>query len=87
MASRFSHPFLFGLLFAALVLIAGTRTVAGTRTLAGTADVAGTADKGPLLFCFELCYPGCHDECLKRGYKEGFCFQENADYSCCCRGK
>ncbi|QCE11643.1 hypothetical protein DEO72_LG10g2878 [Vigna unguiculata] len=74
MASRFCcHPFLFGVLFVALVLTAGTGTVAGS----------GGVAKG--VVCIKNCFPDCYYDCLRKGFVEGFCVRKGADSSCCCK--
>ncbi|KAK7373704.1 hypothetical protein VNO80_07120 [Phaseolus coccineus] len=74
MACRFYHPFLFSVLFVALVLTSGGGAVAES--------VTGIIDDD--LRCFGLCTGNCKADCASKGFKSGFCVQQGSLYQCCC---
>ncbi|ESW12543.1 hypothetical protein PHAVU_008G121800 [Phaseolus vulgaris] len=74
MASRFCHPFLFSVLFVALVLTSGGGAVAE--------PVTGMIDED--LRCFGLCTGNCKEDCASKGFKNGFCVQQGSLNQCCC---
>ncbi|BAT84415.1 hypothetical protein VIGAN_04177700 [Vigna angularis var. angularis] len=74
MASRFCHPFLFSVLFVALVLISGEEAVAEA--------VKGMIDAD--LKCFGLCTPNCKQDCTGKAFMTGFCVQQGSLNQCCC---
>ncbi|ESW12540.1 hypothetical protein PHAVU_008G121500 [Phaseolus vulgaris] len=75
MVSRFCHPFLFSVLFVALVLTSG-----GEGAVAE--PVTGMIDED--LRCFGLCTGNCKEDCASKGFKSGFCVQQGSLNQCCC---
>jgi len=35
--------------------------------------------------CIDNCFPGCKDACLVKGFKDGFCLQNELLLECCCQ--
>ncbi|KAK7395635.1 hypothetical protein VNO78_16199 [Psophocarpus tetragonolobus] len=65
MAFRISHPFLFGVLFVSLVLIA--------EPAAGYAEPNAKCI-GPCTFtCYTKCIEDCNARCAAHGFKYGYC--------------